>query len=75
MTASNPLRVHQHPVNVATYENATRGERMADRVGSFVGSWRFLAIQTVFVAMWIVGNLILELEQNILTALSEEPKY
>jgi len=39
--------------------DGTRGDRIADRVSSFLGSWRFIVIQTVIVLVWIVGNIIL----------------
>jgi uncharacterized membrane protein len=38
---------------------APLGARIADRVTGLLGSWRFLIIQTVIVAMWLVGNLVL----------------
>jgi len=44
-------------VNVAIYDQASPGERIADRVVAFVGSWRFLVIQSVIVALWIAANL------------------
>jgi uncharacterized membrane protein len=49
----------RHPVNVALEADAPVGARIADRVTGFLGSWRFLAIQTFFVLIWIVGNVIL----------------
>jgi len=49
--------IHRHPVNVAHYEEATRGERIADLVTAFMGSWRFIVIQTVVVGFWIGGNV------------------
>ena len=48
---------YRHPVNVAHYEEATRGQRIADAVTSFMGSWAFIVIQTVIVALWLVGNI------------------
>src|SRR5829696_3417057 len=48
-----------HPVNRALTEEAPLGARIADRVTGFLGSWRFIAIQTVLVVIWIVGNIIL----------------
>jgi uncharacterized membrane protein len=38
-------------------QEATTGERIADAVTSFLGSWRFLLIQTAVVAVWLVANL------------------
>jgi uncharacterized membrane protein len=45
-----------HPVNRRYRDEATLGARVADRVTDFLGSWTFLAIQTVIVVVWIVGN-------------------
>ena len=50
---------HRHPVNVAHYDQATRGQRIADRVTGFMGSWPFILIQTVIVAIWLIGNIYL----------------
>jgi uncharacterized membrane protein len=50
----DPLR---HPVNVAMYDTAPLGARIADAVTGFLGSWRFLTIQTILVAVWIGGNV------------------
>ena len=49
----------RHDVNRRLYDEATRGERIADCVTGFLGSWRFIVIQTVLVAVWIVGNVYL----------------
>jgi uncharacterized membrane protein len=47
---------HSHPVNVVHHEEATFGERLADGIASFIGSWIFLIVQTVLVATWITIN-------------------
>ena len=47
---------HKHPVNVAHHDEATLGERLADRIASFIGSWRFLILQTLLVATWVTIN-------------------
>ena len=47
---------HKHPVNVVHHEEATFGERLADGIASFIGSWRFLILQTFLVALWITIN-------------------
>jgi uncharacterized membrane protein len=49
----------RHPVNVALYEQAPLGARIADAVTGFMGSWRFLIIQTAVVVLWIAGNVAL----------------
>ena len=50
---------HVHPVNRQLVEDAPFGARIADRVTDFLGSWRFIAIQTAIVAVWIAGNVVL----------------
>src|ERR1700743_3219633 len=34
------------------------GDRLADRVAGVVGSWPFIIIQTVIVAVWVLFNLV-----------------
>ena len=36
----------------------TRGQRLADGVASTIGSWRFIAIQSTAIVVWIVGNVV-----------------
>ncbi len=52
-------RRSKHPVNVTMVDEAPRGARIADAVTGYLGSWRFLIIQTVVVAIWIAGNAYL----------------
>jgi uncharacterized membrane protein len=47
----------RHPVNVALYDSAPLGARIADGVTGFLGSWRFLTIQTILVVIWVAGNV------------------
>src|SRR5256885_14565172 len=49
---------HKHPVNVIHHERATFGESLADGIASFIGSWRFLIIQTLLVATWVTINTL-----------------
>src|SRR5947209_19547578 len=49
---------HKHPVNVIHHEHATFGEQLADGIASFIGSWRFLIIQTFLVAAWVTINTL-----------------
>jgi uncharacterized membrane protein len=49
---------HKHPVNVVHHEEATLGERIADKASAGIGSWRFLIIQTVAVAVWVTLNVV-----------------
>jgi uncharacterized membrane protein len=48
-----------HPVNVKMDDEAPLGARIADRVTGYLGSWRFIIIQTAIVALWLLGNLYL----------------
>jgi uncharacterized membrane protein len=36
----------------------TRGQRLADRVASTIGSWRFIIFQSTGIVLWIVGNAL-----------------
>ena len=49
----------RHPVNVALHANAPAGVRIADAVTGFLGSWRFIILQTIIVAFWVAGNVYL----------------
>jgi uncharacterized membrane protein len=49
----------RHPVNRALIDEAPFGARIADRVTAFMGSWRFIVIQTLIVLVWLSGNLYL----------------
>jgi uncharacterized membrane protein len=58
MDAPKPRRTrHRHPVNIAQYDEATSGQRIADAVTGFMGSWAFIIIQTIIVLFWIGGNI------------------
>ena len=48
-----------HPVNKALIDEAPIGARIADAVTGFMGSWRFLILQTVLVGFWLAGNIYL----------------
>ena len=48
---------HRHAVNKAMIDEAPLSARVADRVTGFMGSWAFIGIQTVIVAIWVTGNL------------------
>jgi uncharacterized membrane protein len=55
-TAVTRLR---HPVNVALSQNAPLGVRIANGVTGFMGSWKFIIIQTAVVVAWVAGNIYL----------------
>jgi uncharacterized membrane protein len=50
---------YRHPINRKLLDEAPRGARIADHVTGFMGSWNFIIIQTVIVAIWIAGNAYL----------------
>jgi uncharacterized membrane protein len=49
----------KHPVNQKLHDEAPLGARVADHVTGFLGSWRFIIIQSVIVLIWIAGNIFL----------------
>ena len=44
-------------------ETLTFGDRLADRVAMFMGSWKFIIIQTLIVLVWMAMNIIGFVEQ------------
>ncbi len=40
------------------HEPSTFGQHAADHIANGMGSWTFIIVQSVFVAFWIVLNLI-----------------
>jgi len=58
-TTSAPTSPHLHQVKPQIFDDAPLGARIADRVTGFMGSWRFLILQTVLVAFWLIGNIYL----------------
>lgn len=56
--AKRGLQPSRHPVNWMTYEGASVGERLADKIAAGIGSWRFLIIQTIAVCSWVGLNIV-----------------
>src|SRR4249920_3529641 len=48
----------QKPARNAPKLTLTSGAMLADRVAETVGSWRFIIIQSVLLAIWIILNMI-----------------
>lgn len=52
---------HDHPpvqdINALYEEQLTLGERAADAVARVIGSWRFIVIQSIALAVWVVLNV------------------
>jgi uncharacterized membrane protein len=51
------MRRFRHPVNRKMVEEASLGERAAEVVSHFIGSWKFVMLQTVLVSFWILINI------------------
>ncbi|MCE5304815.1 MAG: DUF1003 domain-containing protein [Chloroherpetonaceae bacterium] len=53
---------HTHPpvrnVNEVLAEKRTTGQIASDFVARLIGSWKFLITQSVFVALWLIFNVI-----------------
>lgn len=47
----------RHPANIARYVHRDVGQRAADRVTGFMGSWRFIGVQSAFIVVWIALNV------------------
>jgi uncharacterized membrane protein len=57
-----PRFVHAHPpvrnINALLDAHLTWGQRVADWVAATMGSWRFIILQSVLLAVWIVLNVV-----------------
>jgi uncharacterized membrane protein len=49
------MTIHWHQTH---REKLTMSDLLADRVASFMGSWKFIIIQTALVIVWMTLNLI-----------------
>jgi uncharacterized membrane protein len=49
--------LHQHPKCITQSANRTFGERAADAITRWLGSWTFIIIQSVILTVWIALNL------------------
>ena len=47
----------------AHVKKSSMGERVADRVASFIGSWKFIIIQSGIFVVWVIVNTIWLLER------------
>jgi uncharacterized membrane protein len=53
----DPYAAMSTPSRVEITEPLTAGERIADNAARVVGSWKFIIIQTILVAIWIAFNV------------------
>lgn len=53
---------HQHPplinVNQVAMEALTPGQRVADSLAIVMGSWTFIIVQSIILAIWIAVNVV-----------------
>ncbi len=53
---------HRHPkvvnVNLVHAGQLTRGELIADAFASLMGSWSFIIVQSILLAIWVVLNIV-----------------
>jgi uncharacterized membrane protein len=55
MPNQNPAPKTWHDKHV---ENLTRGQIIADKLAYFMGSWKFIIIQSALIVVWIAINVI-----------------
>ena len=49
---------HKHPVNRLIHDEATLGERVADKASAGIGSWTFLIVQSILIVIYVTLNVI-----------------
>src|SRR3989449_10756747 len=50
---------HKHPVNQLHHDEATFGERLADRISAGIGSWPFLIVESIAGVILLGGHPLL----------------
>ena len=54
----NPLKSHGKTWHQMHQDSLGFGQRLADSVANGMGSWRFIIIQTLIVAIWMILNVV-----------------
>ena len=52
-------QAHEHPALRAAHDDRTLGERVADRIASFGGSWPFIFIFLGLIVGWMIINTVI----------------
>jgi uncharacterized membrane protein len=52
------MRVRHRNWHVTHREGMTAGARIADVVANFIGSWKFIIIQSVIFVVWVIFNTV-----------------
>lgn len=47
---------HRHPANIVRHDERSFADRVADWLAEFLGSWRFVIGQAVFLGGWFLVN-------------------
>jgi uncharacterized membrane protein len=53
----DPDAAHLHPVNKAHFDQASRGDRVADELSAAMGSWPFIIVQSCLMVVWVYFNV------------------
>lgn len=54
----NPIRIKIRDTNKEFDETLSFGQRMADHVAAFGGSWAFIGLFSAILVVWIIGNVL-----------------
>ena len=69
--------VHDHPqienVNDVDDSKMRMSQKIADKVASVIGSWPFIIIQSILLAIWIILNVYLAIHQAAIKAFDPYP--
>lgn len=53
---------HEHApienINDLLFEKRTAGQKAADKIAQVMGSWNFLIMQSIILALWVVFNIL-----------------
>ena len=61
LTSPQPFKHHHPPVqnvNELFEEQLTFGQRAADSVATTMGSWKFIVVQSIILAVWVLLNIV-----------------
>ena len=64
LRAHRKIHRENYPKHISPHKDQpgneiTLGQRVSDAVAKTVGSWRFIIIQSVAIAIWITGNIVI----------------
>ena len=64
LRAHRKIHRQSYPQHISPHQNqagneVTLGQKVSDAVARTVGSWRFIIIQSMAIAAWITGNIVI----------------